>query len=334
MATRSSLWAAVIAVACVMAGPADADTMQELTTGGLSFSKAPGVSLTAQDVAITLDAIDMRYQLANAGKTPASVDMVLHLPSLDLSDPDTSYALPSDDPVNFLHAELTVDGQPADLAFRQTAEFEHKDVTKRLQAANLPLAPGPGLKEKLTTVAPEQLLLLIADGLLRANGTSQDGTQNFVPAWTVKTSAIHKHLVGPGQPVAVALKSLTSLGASQDTVLRKAIRQGSGLETTVGQVRKDYCIDDSFLGGIDKIAGGASDNAAGLQERRLAVALIPATAPEIPAGGFHLSIDKGKPDNLISTCLSNLKKTGSTTFELTGGPAPPHSVRILVIGKF
>ena len=34
-------------------------------------------------------------------------------------------------------------------------------------------------------------------------------------------------------------------------------------------------------------------------------------------GTFHLTVDKGATDNLVSFCGDGVKKTGPTTFELT-----------------
>lgn len=33
-------------------------------------------------------------------------------------------------------------------------------------------------------------------------------------------------------------------------------------------------------------------------------------------GEFHPTIDKGKPENLVSLCIDGIKKTGPATFEL------------------
>ena len=44
-------------------------------------------------------------------------------------------------------------------------------------------------------------------------------------------------------------------------------------------------------------------------------------------GDFKLTIDKGEPDNLVSFCGENVRKTGPTTFEMTAKdyyPVPGH----------
>lgn len=314
---------------------ARADTLRELPVEGPSFARMPGLAVGLQTVSVTLETVAMRYRLVNAGRDEVEVNAVLRLPSLDLGDPDTTYALPSADPVNILGAAITVDDRPVPLAFRQSAAFEGHDVTKRLREARLPLLPSAALGSGLSAVPPETLLKLVADGLLRPNGTAADGTQNLVPAWTVRTVATLRPRIEPGRALDLAFTAHTSVGASQDTVLRKALREAAGLGTAADQVRKDYCVDDAFLRGVDRLAGAAADNAAGLQERRIALRLTPDTGEEPAAGAFHLTIDKGAPDRLVSTCLADLRKTGPTIFALdTSDVPPPHLLRILIVGRF
>ena len=49
-----------------------------------------------------------------------------------------------------------------------------------------------------------------------------------------------------------------------------------------------------------------------------------------PIGHFHLTLDKEKPDNVMSLCWDGeLKKTGATTFEATRENfAPAHDIHL------
>ena len=315
-------------------GWADGEGLEELTVGGLSFSPAAAVSVEPRSVVVGLDAVSFQYGLSNPAPQPVAVEISLKMPTPDLSDPDVSYAIPTDDPVNFLGAVMTLDGVAAPLVFKQTAELDGHDVTRQLKDAKLPLLPGAALKERLSAVAPEALVRIVADGLIKPNGTAGDGTQNFVPAWTVKTVGTHERQLEPGRTAVVEARLKASLGASQDTVLRKAVRQQDGMGEQVAALRKRFCVDDALVGGIDKLAGVSADNVGRLGERRLAVRL-----PTVPAGGhsaLQITLDKGAADNLVSTCLTGLKKTGPTSFAREGasGPPLPSVVRLLVVGRF
>ena len=52
-------------------------------------------------------------------------------------------------------------------------------------------------------------------------------------------------------------------------------------------------------------------------------------------GDFKLTIDKGEPDNLVSFCGDNVKKTGPTTFEMTAKDYyPDQDLKILILHPF
>jgi hypothetical protein len=53
-----------------------------------------------------------------------------------------------------------------------------------------------------------------------------------------------------------------------------------------------------------------------------------------PIGWFRLTLDKLKPDNVLSLCWDGLRKTGSTTFEFAAANfAPKHDVQMLVLSE-
>ena len=52
-------------------------------------------------------------------------------------------------------------------------------------------------------------------------------------------------------------------------------------------------------------------------------------------GDFKLTIDKGDPDNLVSFCGENVRKTGPTTFEMTAKDFyPERDLDILILHPF
>ena len=49
-------------------------------------------------------------------------------------------------------------------------------------------------------------------------------------------------------------------------------------------------------------------------------------------GVFHLTVDKGKPGNLVSLCIDGIKKTGATTFESVKKDfTPERDLKILIL---
>ena len=328
-----------IVLGCLLAAagsPASADSMQELTAEGLTLA-APDLELAAEGVSISMTAVEFKYELVNKADHPATLDITIRLPPLDMANPDIAYAIPSSDLVNYTGAQLVIDGAPSTPTFRQTATLASKDVTKRLRDAHVPLLmlAQSDIQRALAALPPETLKDLIQDGLLTPNGSSPDGPSFFQPTWTVKTWGVRRQHVAAGQRTVVELHTQASVGSSPDTVLRKALRQNADLQPEADRIVRDYCIEDVFLRGLDKQAGVAEDNTAQLQERRIDVVLPPALGSDAPVPAFRLTLDKGKPDSLISTCTDKLKKVGPTLFEadLTD-TAPPRRFRVLFVGKF
>lgn len=324
---------------CLLAfaiGSADADTLQELATEGLTFTSSPDIEVAAETVSITMETVDFRYELLNKSDRQANVDITIRLPQLDASDPDITYAIPSNDPVNYNGSQLLIDGVAAVPAFRQVAVLENKDVTRRLRDAHIPplVSQQDDVQGILAGLSPVLLKTLIEDGLLSPNGSRPDGQVLLKPTWSVKTSAVRHQRIEGGQRVTAELHAMNSLGTSQDTILRKVLRENVDLRPEVDRYMADYCVEGDFLRGIDK-QSGTDDNAAGLQERRIEIVLPAPSGRDGPVASFHLAIDKGKPDNLITTCMDNLKKTTATRFEVDATEFPlPRRVRVLVVGKF
>jgi uncharacterized protein DUF4424 len=74
-------------------------------------------------------------------------------------------------------------------------------------------------------------------------------------------------------------------------------------------------------------------NVANIREWRIAYDLA-AGAPSGPIKDFHLVVDKGKPDRVVSFCLDNLKRISSTAFEMRAADfAPNGTLKILLVGR-
>ena len=83
---------------------------------------------------------------------------------------------------------------------------------------------------------------------------------------------------------------------SFDTVLRKGLRDNAAMAQEVKRHRAAYCVADDLLRGIDRIAGDAEENTAGVRERRISYALTTGANWLGPVKDFRLVVDKGRPD--------------------------------------
>jgi hypothetical protein len=313
-----------------------AESLTELATGALDFvnvSDPASFVLQNEDIYVSPKTVRIRYDIQNSGANPLDINFVFKLPDLDFSDPDTDYAIPGQDPVNFLGAGVKVNGKPAALKFSQRASFDNKDVSATLREARLALVPVGAFQNEIAAANSETRDKLKGQGLIAESGVTADGAPLFFPGWMVKTSATGKLTVAPKDKVSVELEYLTSLGSSPDSVLRKAVRSQEGVNDLVAQRNKDYCVDASFLGGLDKIAGADEANQARVREKR--IMLSGSTGAFSPVAlDYRLVVDKGNALSLVSFCSENLKKIGATQFEWRAkNVAQNVALKFLVIEK-
>ena len=328
---RSAL--CVVALLACSATPASAnDSTAELALGGLVLPREAGISIESQELTIAPDHVTIRYVFLNSGPAPATVTVTFPLPEIDLSEAD-NYAIPSDDPLNFVAFQTKVDGKPVSFKVGQRAVLGEKDVSASIRSAGLPLLLIGAQQGRIADLAKEARMRLAGEGLLIPAGTDVKGRQLHAAGWTVKTAATRRQTFRAGQTV-VEHRYRASVGMSHDTVLRKGLRDNAAMEPEVKRYRTSYCIGDDLLRGIDRIAGDAEANTASVRERRITFAFAAGANASAPVKDFRLVVDKGRPDHLVSFCLDNVKKITPTAFEVRMKDfTPQRGLKILLIGK-
>jgi hypothetical protein len=105
------------------------------------------------------------------------------------------------------------------------------------------------------------------------------------------------------------------------------------------EYRADYCVDDSFLKGFDKryyvekkkAKARGDDYGVAYTEHWLDYVLKSGANWKGPIKDFRLVVDKEKPDNLLSLCMTGVKKISPTRFEVRKSNFEPASdIRILI----
>ena len=77
-----------------------------------------------------------------------------------------------------------------------------------------------------------------------------------------------------------------------------------------------YCIDDDLIRTIERARATRHPPYPPFSERSIAYVLSTGANWAAPIGDFHLTIDKGEPNNFVSFCADGVKKTGPTRFEV------------------
>jgi len=318
----------------VLGAPALAnDSTAELSVGGLVFTRNADISMESEELTITTDQVSVRYVFLNQTPNPVTVTVAFPLPDIDLSEAE-NYAIPTNDPVNFVAFQTKVDGKPVTFTINQRAFLGDSDVSAKIKAAGLPVLPIGSQQNRVAGLPKEAKDKLIDEGLLIPAGSDPKGQQLHAGAWTVKTSVVRQQTFPPGKPVTVEHRYRASMGVSFDTILRKGLRDNAAMGEEVKRYRATYCVADDLLRGIDRIAGDAEGNTANLRERRISYILKTGANWSGPIKDFKLVIDKGKPDRLVSFCLDGVKKISPTAFEVRMKDfTPDRDLKILLIGK-
>lgn len=310
------------------------DSAAELSIGGLTFKKNNSVSIESEELKITLETVTVRYQFLNQSPNSVTLTVAFPLPDIDLSD-GASYAIPQADSVNFVKFETKVDGKPIDFTIHQRAMLGDKDVTAQLKDLGIPPLPLdtlPALIKPLPDATRKQML---DQGLLVQAGSNDRGQPLYDAGWRVSTSAVREQTFPPNRVVLVEHRYRTSLGISFDSIMRKAMRQKTGLAKETQRYRRDYCISDGFLADLDKIAGDTQNNTSKIEERRISYVLKTGANWATPIKQFRLLVDTGRAGRLASFCAPNIAKRSPTEFEARAENFTPTSdLKILVVGQF
>src|SRR5437868_4296156 len=116
------------------------DSAAELSVGGLTFTRSAEISMESEDLMISPDLVTVRYMFRNTAANPVNITVAFPLPDIELADVET-YAIPTNDTVNFVGFETKVDGKPVKLTINQRAVLGTKDVSATLRGLGVPLLP-------------------------------------------------------------------------------------------------------------------------------------------------------------------------------------------------
>lgn len=198
-----------------------------------------------------------------------------------------------------------------------------KDVTARVKAAGLPInIAGSKLVYRIGRLSQTAKKSLAAAGLVEMDGNEAH------PHWIAKTSYWWHQVFPAGKTVVIEhrYQPVTGqffFGLSDLTDKDRHYTQG-------------YCLDASTQAAIrariTKL-DPKSANGQYLQGYQTDFVLRTANNWKGPIGHFRLTLDKLKPDNLLSLCWDGaLRKTGPATFEASRDNfAPKRDIRLLVL---
>lgn len=308
----------IVIAAALLAAPVVAnDTMSTLGTGGLIFIQSEQVRMVREDLYISPDLVKVRYEFHNDGDTDTDALVAFPLPDI-AGDGDFMVAVPTEDPDNLFGFETLVDGVPVAAQLHQYVYATNIDYTQYLTELGVPLVPfGEATTNALNALDDEakQELLHRALVIPMEYDAGQGMQTDYVPVWTLRSTYSWEAHFPAGKTVVVEHSYKPSVGGTVAVTFLSPPYEDYDPAT---DYKKRYCTDDSFINAVKKtLVRPDEPYSAPFTESWLSYIWSTGANWSGTIGTFHLTIDKGLPQNLVSFCWDGeVKKTGPTTFEM------------------
>jgi hypothetical protein len=309
------------------------DSTAELTTGGLVLARTADIEMRAEDLAISEKQIAVRYRFFNRSAEDVTTTVAFPMPDIVWDGPDVNIAVPVPDSPNFLDFHTVVDGREVAAQNEQKAIAGGVDISARLAALGVPLAPQRETTwNALDALAPAAKDELVKRGIAVPNDydAGKGWEHHLTPNWTLKSSFFWKQTFPAGKEIVVEHRYRPSVGETVGTMLGSPNIEGkepSDYETL-------YCVDTDFVASARRAQrmDAAGSPQSPLYEKRIAYVLTTGANWAGPIGDFHLAVDKGAPDSLVSFCADGVKKIGPTRFEVRHADfTPTQDLHVLIL---
>ncbi len=291
------------------------DTFATLGAGGLVPLKTAQVVMESEDLQISSHQIVVRYVFRNI--TNRDVDAVVTFPLPDLSGGDVynePMTLPSASQLNFVDFTVTADGIQISPSVESRALLNGRDITGRLQAANLPVSVLlEPLNAGLLKLSPAERKRLETEELIVPGDFNPPlrsaGEHGWWAAWTMRVKFYWTQHFPAQQNVELAQTYRPVVGGSYVPA------NDSGRSSA-----KRYCGGPGALREIAQLKQrrpAKSEHDISLWERTFKYILTTANNWSGPVRQFHLTVLSDTPEDLALTCMPGLKKSGDKRYELS-----------------
>ncbi|HEV7252299.1 MAG TPA: DUF4424 domain-containing protein [Mesorhizobium sp.] len=304
------------------------DSIAELGAGGLVLSRSDAVAMESEDLFISTGEVRVDYRFRNV--TDRDVEAIVAFPMPDLlGSPFEIPSLPVEAQDNFLDFEVEIDGKPVEPSLENRAFAAELDATDDLRAAGVSFFPfGDAAFEALAELPGKVAEDWVRRGLITID-TYDDGSgwkDVRTPIWRLKSTYWWPARFPAGKAVMVSHRYRPSVGMSVGTGL-------IGDPAAVAEYERRFCVDAAFRRAVEKAQKTSGEGGLPFSEMRLRYVLTTGGNWAFGTiGRFRLVVDKGAPENLVSFCGRNVKKTGPTTFEMAAEDFyPERDLEILIL---
>ncbi len=316
-----------------------------LTATGLQFQQSASVRMVSEDLFLSPRQVRVAYVFRNDGPAEVQGEVIFPLPPISLAGlVDSGFALTEDD----LHREnvvdftATVDGKKIEVRTERIAVLEPPFDERRQPAANYDapgedvtaLLKGYGIPLSLNVDEVAAVLTRLppaAQETLKAKGLADffDG-EPPTPAWSIIVRYHWPQTFAAGREIRIE----HSYNPAPPGGIFVWPAQEKDVDTYHRELIQTYCIDAGTRKALAKRLHRqkASEMAGTGTAILLDYVLTTANTWHGPIGVFRLTIDKGKPGNVLSLCIDGLRKTGPTTFTVEKKNfIPTQDLRLLIV---
>ncbi|MCB2086078.1 MAG: DUF4424 family protein [Sphingomonadaceae bacterium] len=318
-----------------LAVPATAnDSEAEWALGGLVLKENADISMDSEDLYISAKEVRVAYRYTNHAATDREVVIAFPLPALPEEDGYFEYeSYPDWDELSY---ETTVNGQKVDFEIHDRALVGTRDVTALVEAEGWQVHwyRDYNFADTVQALPEGEKQRLLDAGLL--TGFKDDyGVLRVAPAWRGQRHLLRVQNFPAGKSVTVTHRYTPIIGGSVGGMLYTAVRESDYGREAMAEYRKQWCIDDSFLAGVDrKLARTKPGHTTHMSETWLGYVLSSGANWRGPIKHFRLVVDKGDTNNLVSFCMNGVKKIAPTQFEVVKTDFEPEGDLDILIAQF
>jgi len=328
MSRRLALVAATaIALAAMPAAYAN-DSSAEKAAGGLVLRQSRDIDMVSEDLFVSPAQIRIHYVFRNRSARPVTTIVAFPMPDRDLiyeMDSEVSY------PADF---HTLVEGRPVRMSVERKAIVRGVDQSAALARLHVPIAPPAGQRAGFIADIIERLpradrARLARLGLIDAESFSAPQGQ-ILPSWTVRETWYWQQTFPAGRALDVRHSYTPGVGGTSGVPLA-SLDYRNGQDGR--QAQAEYCTDREFLAAIDRMQQRAEHERANYpMEQRLRYILTTGGNWRAPIGDFHMVVDKGSPNAIMSFCGQGVRRISPTQFEVRHRDwRPDRDLAILIV---
>ncbi len=331
---------ALTALAATLAVPGSAnDSSAAIGVGGLELNQNDAISMDSEDLFLSQQEVRVKYKFTNTTTKDVETLVSFPLPPLPIGLEGYIDSASFSDWKDQLDFKTLVDGKPVVLTYKEVVSIigrpDIKNVDVRLKELLWPVRYWDDYEfdqKYIDTLSADKKAQLVQSGLLRKD----PDVDYYFPNWQVQAHVTRMQTFPAGKTVMVEHSYKPIVGGSVGGMLIAEYRKESDF---FQEYQANYCIDGAFLKGFDKRINKerAKAKARGHEygipynEHWLDYVLKSGANWKGPIKDFRLVVDKDKPDNLLSFCMTGVKKIGPARFEVRKTNfEPTQDIKILI----